>query len=149
MASAVYCYFGSGNSWREASSFESGRPHYRVGEARNPGPAWIHEEACFAIGTANPTGIRGKEREILDLPQGIWAISETHLSQPLMRPTLNKLKYLGSQDSFGLCQELWFHFVPGLTQQALGAESCTWVMFQADRFAANGHRVNSSQAELP
>ena len=98
MASAMYCYFGSGTSWREASSFKSGRPHYRVGEASNPGPAWIHDEACFAIGTANPTGIRGKERELLDLPQGIWAISETHLSQPLMRPTLNKLKYLGSQE---------------------------------------------------
>ena len=45
----------------------------RVGEASHPGPPLI-------LGAANPTGILDKEHLITTLPQGIWAFSETHLT---------------------------------------------------------------------
>lgn len=45
----------------------------RFGEAQHPGPS-------FWIGTANPSGIVGKERQLAKLPAGIWGITETHLS---------------------------------------------------------------------
>ena len=43
----------------------------RVGEASNPGPV---------IGTCNPTHMLGKAQMFADLPQGLWGITETHLS---------------------------------------------------------------------
>ena len=43
----------------------------RVGEASNPGPV---------IGTCNPTGMLGKAQMFSELPQGLWGITETHLS---------------------------------------------------------------------
>ena len=43
----------------------------RIGEASNPGPA---------IGTCNPSGMLGKAQMFADLPEGIWGVTETHLS---------------------------------------------------------------------
>ena len=43
----------------------------RIGEARNPGPV---------IGTCNPSGMLGKAQMLAEMPEGIWGITETHLS---------------------------------------------------------------------
>ena len=43
----------------------------RVGEASNPGPT---------IGTCNPSGMLGKAQMFAELPEGIWGVTETHLS---------------------------------------------------------------------
>ena len=59
---------------------------HRQGEATNPGPE-------FWLGTVNPTGIRGKEAILCDLPYGNWGITETHLSGANMRSSVSSLKY--------------------------------------------------------
>ena len=45
----------------------------RFGEASHPGPR-------FWLGTVNPSGMAGKERQFAELPAGTWGITETHLS---------------------------------------------------------------------
>ena len=62
----------------------------RVGEAANPGPD-------FWLGTVNPTGMRGKEGVLVDLPQGVWGVTETHLSGVNMRSVTNSLKRAAAQ----------------------------------------------------
>ena len=57
----------------------------RIGEAANPGPD-------FWLGTANPTGMRGKEGILAALPRGLWGVTETHLSGVNMRSVTNALK---------------------------------------------------------
>ena len=56
---------------------------FRLGEATNPGPIG---EVTLQIGCINPTGLLGKGDLIRDLPKSlghtIWAVSETHLSNP-------------------------------------------------------------------
>jgi len=52
----------------------------RVGEASKPGPAQPTKEG-WAIAAINPTGLAGKAKQFSDLPAGIYAISETHLSE--------------------------------------------------------------------
>ena len=53
--------------------------HQRVGEASKPGPQTMPAE--WAIAAINPTGLAGKAKQFCDLPGGIYAISETHLSE--------------------------------------------------------------------
>ena len=48
----------------------------RLGEARNPGP---FEE--FTIGAANPAGLLHRAPCLLELPRGVWHLSETQLSE--------------------------------------------------------------------
>ena len=50
----------------------------RVGEASKPGPAKFD---TWVIGAINPTGLAGKAQQFKDLPPGIYAVSETHLSE--------------------------------------------------------------------
>ena len=53
----------------------------RLGEAKVPGPQQSAEPPSkWAIGAINPTGLAGKAILFADLPQGIYAISETHLT---------------------------------------------------------------------
>ena len=52
----------------------------RLGEAKVPGPALPVEGLRWAIGAINPTGLAGKATLFTDLPKGIYAISETHLT---------------------------------------------------------------------
>lgn len=53
------------------------------GEATNPGPL---KQVCPQIGCINPTGLLGKGSLLKQLPASpdctIWAVSETHLTQP-------------------------------------------------------------------
>ena len=57
----------------------------RVGEAQNPGPCHVassDEEFCtFHLGTANVAGLANKVDQFASLPQGIWGLTETHLTQ--------------------------------------------------------------------
>lgn len=53
---------------------------YRVGEAKNPGPAGPHN---LILGAANPTGALSKMEQLHMLPTGgstIWGLSEIHLT---------------------------------------------------------------------
>ena len=52
----------------------------RVGEASKPGPDQATPEG-WAIAAINPTGLAGKAKQFSDLPRGIYAVSETHLSE--------------------------------------------------------------------
>ena len=58
----------------------------RFGEAQHPGPR-------FWIGTANPSGTVGKERQLAELPEGIWGITETHLSGVNQKATIRKIQH--------------------------------------------------------
>ena len=58
----------------------------RFGEAQHPGPK-------FWIGTANPSGIVGKERQLAELPEGIWGITETHLSGVNQKAAIRKIQH--------------------------------------------------------
>ena len=67
----------------------------RVGEALHPGPQiWI--------GTANPSGLRGKEDQLPLLPMGIWGVNETHLSTVNTRSVVNQIKRAGLQQQRNL-----------------------------------------------
>ena len=63
-----------------------------VGEAINPGPH-------FAITVANPTGLRGKERTVYELPRGIVNLAETHLAPPGMRAACHSLRHMATEDN--------------------------------------------------
>ena len=58
----------------------------RFGEAQHPGPR-------FWIGTVNPSGMVGKERQLAELPAGIWGITETHLSGVNQKAVIRKVQY--------------------------------------------------------
>ena len=51
---------------------------FRIGEASHPGPPLI-------IGTANPSGINGRQESFAALPNGIWSVSETHATESVYR----------------------------------------------------------------
>ena len=60
---------------------EGSKPFYhsqRVGEASTPGP--VPGQSEWSVAAINPTGLAGKARQFSDLPVGIYAVSETHLS---------------------------------------------------------------------
>ena len=53
----------------------------RLGEADVPGPALDSQsQELWAIGSINPTGLAGKAVLFTDLPEGIYGVSETHLT---------------------------------------------------------------------
>ena len=58
-------------------------PAQRIGEASHPGPL---DASCdtdfvpFTLGTANVAGLGNKVPSLMDLPQGIWGLCETHLT---------------------------------------------------------------------
>ena len=56
----------------------------RLGEAAQPGPV---------IGSLNPSGLMGKCADIGCLPQGTWAIQETHLTVPGLRQFKQELAW--------------------------------------------------------
>ena len=45
----------------------------RVGEAAHPGPG-------FTLGTFNPTGLGAKQGVVAQLEPGVYAVTETHLT---------------------------------------------------------------------
>ena len=59
----------------------------RVGEASNPGPP-----TSFVVGVANPSGIGGKAQSFLELPAGIWNVSETQATDVGARRFANELR---------------------------------------------------------
>ena len=52
---------------------------HRLGEASKPGPS-PSPTGDWVIAAINPTGLAGKAKQFSDMPGGIYAISETHLS---------------------------------------------------------------------
>ena len=68
---------------------------FPIGEAANPGP---EEHLCRPqIGCLNPNGLLGKGHLFRHMPAGaggtIWAVSETHLTQPGHRKFAQELKH--------------------------------------------------------
>eukprot|EP00438_Fugacium_kawagutii_P033744 Skav209660 [mRNA] locus=scaffold2126:122984:134587:- [translate_table: standard] len=62
---------------------------HRFGEALHPGPTDVW------IGTTNPSGVRGKEEVLADLPYGLWTVAETQLSAISMGPAARAIKTAG------------------------------------------------------
>ena len=87
----AYCYVGSGSRLAGDTTADWHAEVLRFGEAAHPGPVWLPQDS-FALGTMNPSGIRGKEHQVLDLPAGIWTVAETHLSLPLTNTVLGTLR---------------------------------------------------------
>jgi hypothetical protein len=87
----------------------------RFGEALHPGPA-------FWIGTTNPSGVAGKERQLAEVPVGIWGVTETHLSGVTQKSTIRKINQIGREHG----REL--HCVPGapLPLRARSASAGIW-----------------------
>ena len=57
---------------------------FRYGEAAHPGPARSAVSAAsdtqFVLGSFNPTGLNGKHGIVSELPRGLYAVSESHLT---------------------------------------------------------------------
>eukprot|EP00438_Fugacium_kawagutii_P023955 Skav232717 [mRNA] locus=scaffold4051:89627:96304:+ [translate_table: standard] len=77
------------------SSFSFNLVH-RFGEAQHPGPSE------YWIGTANPSGVRGKEYALVDLPIGLWSVAETQLSAITRGPAAKALKQAGLEQQRSL-----------------------------------------------
>eukprot|EP00438_Fugacium_kawagutii_P016457 Skav207247 [mRNA] locus=scaffold523:668809:674034:- [translate_table: standard] len=67
----------------------------RVGEAAVPGPG--EPTKTWHLGTINPTGLASKGKLTDDLPPGIFAVSETHLSDRGLPRFKAELKASGSK----------------------------------------------------
>jgi len=68
----------------------------RLGEASVPGPAdpdHADQPSPWAIGAINPTGVAGKAVLFADLPPGIYALSETHLTTRGRSRFMQEVKY--------------------------------------------------------
>ena len=73
---------------------------YRIGEAQNPGPSSDLLDADtypLRIGTSNSTGIRQKEKHMLDLGFGIWCFAETHLTAETYKNAQQQIRFLSAQ----------------------------------------------------
>ena len=92
--SSDYCEFRSGNSFSAGQRCSRVFGGYdRIGEAAVPGPS----SGLFRIGTSNPSGLRGKEPQALQLGCGIWSFSETQLSHVTQPRVSSTIKNLGKQ----------------------------------------------------
>ena len=69
---------------------------HRLGEAFVPGPS----DSQWALGAINPTGLAGKSVVLADLPLGIYAVSETHLTSRGKTRFLQELWHAKSKFSF-------------------------------------------------
>ena len=68
----------------------------RMGEASVPGPQdpdQPDQSSVWAIGAINPTGVAGKAVLFADLPAGIYALSETHLTDRGRARFIQEIKY--------------------------------------------------------
>ncbi len=74
----------------------------RIGEALHPGPIQGTTSNLIWIGTANPSGLRGKEAQLMELPTGIWGLNETHLSAVNMQSVVSQVKRAGLQQQRNL-----------------------------------------------
>ena len=56
----------------------------RFGEAANPGPVNsacpVASDSHFILGSFNPTGLNGKHGIVSELPRGLYAVAESHLT---------------------------------------------------------------------
>lgn len=62
----------------------------RFGEALHPGPS-------FWLGTTNPSGVAGKERQLAEVPPGIWGVTETHLSGVTQKASIRRIGQIGRE----------------------------------------------------
>ena len=69
----------------------------RIGEAMHPGPT---RDAMWTLGVINPTGLAGKSSSINSLEQGIFGVSETHLTAPGIARFRSELKHTSSPFKF-------------------------------------------------
>ena len=76
-------------------------PAQRYGEARHPGP-WDEEIeqnfTPFVLGAANVAGLSNKVPSLLELPQGIWGLSETHLTSGGSLAVINQARSLARKE---------------------------------------------------
>ena len=95
----------------------------RFGEALHPGP-------MMWLGTTNPSGLRGKEETYFSLPEGLWGIAETHLTQLNQRDAHASLKRLANTHQRAL---QFYHGAPVAPRSARSTTG-TWsgVSFAAD-----------------
>ena len=81
----AFCILAASLSLRHAIVLAALRS-FRFGEASYPGPvnstgsSVPDSQSTFVLGAVNPTGLNGKHGLLSDLPRGVFAISETHLS---------------------------------------------------------------------
>ena len=68
----------------------------RIGEATTPGPA-----LGPVLGNINPTGLMGKSNDVAQLPVGVYAVQETHLTGPGITKFRQELAWRKSQ--YNLC----------------------------------------------
>ncbi|CAE7816157.1 Pol [Symbiodinium sp. CCMP2592] len=80
---------------------------FRFGEASHPGPgpsrAPDEADDCFVLGAFNPTGLNGKHGIVSELPRGIHAVSESHLTARGLGLFRNGLHHAGN----------FFRYLPG------------------------------------
>ena len=90
------------NNALEGDVYLLGKPVSRIGEASNPGPSRItneNEEDVLIVGVSNSTGMRQKEKQILDLGIGCWHFAETHLTKTTAKTCKSQLKALARQQN--------------------------------------------------
>lgn len=66
----------------------------RIGEAAHPGPL---QAASWKLGAVNPTGLSGKASILNDFEQGVFGVSESHLTAPGIARFQAELAQTGSK----------------------------------------------------
>ena len=66
----------------------------RIGEADTPGP----HESRLTIGQANPSGLRGKHLDVIQLGAGIWSFAETQLTAATAHSFSKSLRWAAKQN---------------------------------------------------
>ena len=76
-----------------------------VGEAKNPGPLWFHDDPKCSdviwIGNANPTQLLNKESCLDEWGSGIWTFSETSATEKAIRAIRSRATSKGFNVQFG------------------------------------------------
>lgn len=64
----------------------------RIGEASNPGP--------MCVGCINPTGLLHKATTVSELPDGVWGVAESQLTNQGLSQFRSELKFCKSKFKF-------------------------------------------------
>ena len=104
---------------------------FRFGEALHPGPCHssfdvgshpFDDGYRIALGTANVAGLSNKVSVVMDLPPGIWGLTETHLTAPGFRAVRKAFRAESKQHD----RNLRLAFGAPAPSRSLGSVAGTW-----------------------
>ena len=111
----------------------------RMGEATNPGPDndavpreydFVDASSNLVLGTCNPTGIARRAVHLLELPRGVWGLSETQATKQTFDSFRKELRFEGRRQGRSM-RAIHGAFAP-LRSTSSTAGAWTGVGFMAD-----------------